>query len=82
MFETRRIKRGTMAKKQAVADREPASEERNAISEWRRNRFYEVAPVLTKEQVDSLTMSTASAHDLEKLLSKGCALETALRILI
>lgn len=57
------------------------------VNQWRQEQFVRILRKggLSDEQidlniVDNLVSSTASSHDLEKLIDQGCDPETAIRI--
>jgi hypothetical protein len=83
-------------KQKPTPDRKPSvpqsivrkEDEGAKVRKWRQEQFVRVLREsgLTDEQIDLnnvslLVESTASPHDLKKLIEKGCDPETAIRIL-
>jgi hypothetical protein len=75
-------------KKRPTPPTRPFADETVRVKKWRQEQFVSVlrAAGLTDEKIDlkavkELVESTASPHDLKKLIEKGCDPEIAIRIL-
>jgi hypothetical protein len=67
----------------ATKEKKVKPSEPELVDGWRRDQFQRLLPKRTSaKKLDALVASTASPHDLKKLLDRECPPKTAIDILI